>query len=340
MTDLQILEALATLRQALMGRVASYMLLTLDALLVSISKEIEKKIMGEAELTELGRADLNGMVRDLQALIQLPAPDLFGVANVAAMGVVSDFARVNISASLPTTERLQSIARTSLSMGDTIGGWYDSLNYQVKTDIGRVIRAGVSMGKTNREISKDIIATKGVLTGAETLQKAKRNAMAITRTAVMTVANKAVEASYKANIDFIKAYLFVATLDNRTSVQCMALDGTVWSVDGDLIRGAKGVQSKKPELPLHWNCRSVYAPVTRLSDLAPSTRSSMGGQISSLINFEAFMQKEGDEFGIKMLGKKRYNLYKDNKISLSELLNPRTLEPLSMAELNKIYPQK
>jgi SPP1 gp7 family putative phage head morphogenesis protein len=78
-----------------------------------------------------------------------------------------------------------------------------------------------------------------------------REAEALVRTAVGFVSNQAHAETYQQNARLLKGEQFSATLDARTTPQCMALDGTVWPVGSAEI--------ERP--PLHWNCRSAVVPV-------------------------------------------------------------------------------
>jgi len=49
--------------------------------------------------------------------------------------------------------------------------------------------------------------------------------------------------------------------------------------------------------------------------------------------FEQFMDKQGPAFAAEVLGKGRYEFYKASKLTLSQLIDPRSLEPLTLAEL-------
>jgi hypothetical protein len=68
---------------------------------------------------------------------------------------------------------------------------------------------------------------------------------AVTRTAVMHVANASRSAWFEENSDIIEAERFVATLDSRTTPICRAEDGNQYEL------------GKGPVPPLHFQCRSL-----------------------------------------------------------------------------------
>jgi len=85
--------------------------------------------------------------------------------------------------------------------------------------------------------------------GGELTTVANRQVMALVRTSINQVANASSQQVYKANQDVTKQYRYVATLDNRTSPICRALDGKEFDY------------GKGPTPPQHFNCRSTTVPV-------------------------------------------------------------------------------
>jgi hypothetical protein len=49
------------------------------------------------------------------------------------------------------------------------------------------------------------------------------------------------------------------------------------------------------------------------------------------------MDKQGPAFAAEVLGKGRYEFYKANKLTLSQLIDPRSLEPLTLADLRQKF---
>jgi SPP1 gp7 family putative phage head morphogenesis protein len=124
---------------------------------------------------------------------------------------------------------------------------------------GRVVRTGFIQGKSIQRMSREL---KGrlrfgqpgsgrqiALAGGEVTKLANHQMLALVRTSVNQVANAASQASYKANQDVTKRYQYTATLDNRTSAICRALDGREFEY------------GKGPTPPQHFNCRSTTVPI-------------------------------------------------------------------------------
>jgi hypothetical protein len=92
------------------------------------------------------------------------------------------------------------------------------------------------------------------------------------------------------------------------------------------------------------NCRSVTIPVLKsfaemgidLPELSPSTRASMDGQVAAGFTFEEFLEKKGKAFQDRQLGPGRAQLWREGKITLTQLLDQRG-NALTLAELQRLY---
>lgn len=326
---------LVNVRSLLLQRVSSAQIKDVDIVFAQIAEDIEKALSASKPLTEEGFRRVNAIIRDLQAMVSLKAPDLSELAQIEAEATVNNLAAVSIEARLPPLSVIEKIASSSLIEGAVISEWFSSIEKQTQFDISRTVRAGIAAGRTNYQIGKDIVGlTVDKQLGKEALKKARRDAAAVVRTAVQSIANDAALEVYKENEDVIKGLEYVATLDSRVTPQCAALDGQRWKLDGTKMKGTK-LPFRRP--PIHWSCRSTLLPITSLSDVETGTRSSINGPISSKINFEKFMDKQGPAFAAEILGKGRYEFYKKNKLTLSQLIDPRSLEPLTLAELREKF---
>jgi SPP1 gp7 family putative phage head morphogenesis protein len=154
----------------------------------------------------------------------------------------------------------------------------------------------------------------------------KRNAEALVRTGVHTVSSAARELMYEENKSVIKGKLYTAVLDNRTSIQCIAYDGSFYDMENNPLG-----KTKLPyrDLPAHWNCRSMYIPVLKsfkelginAPEMPKSTRSSMDGQVPEDTTFKDFLERKGVEFQNEVLGKGKAELWRQGKITLVQLVD-------------------
>jgi uncharacterized protein with gpF-like domain len=132
----------------------------------------------------------------------------------------------------------------------------------------------------------------------------------------------------------IQAWKYMATLDRRTCLVCGVDDGKVYPVG-----------APKPVLPRHWSCRCCYVPVPKDSDLIPDVEGSRpavkhsarkvhhrDGSTSTKFTVESVehtketyqtwlkrMAKEDPAFVEDILGKRKAELFRAGKLTLSRM---------------------
>jgi SPP1 gp7 family putative phage head morphogenesis protein len=334
---------LTAIRQLLLLRLISGENIRINKEYDAIAADIEKQLRGP-ELTEYKGRRLNQAIEELKARVIVPEPAIGELAATEANYTVASMAQVGIEAVLPPEPVIDRIGKSSLIQGATLGQWWGKLNETTQFDLERTIKNGVLLGQTNREIAKSIVGN-GTDKGPEALSKARRDAVAITRTAVQTLSNEARIATYEKNADIIKAIQWVSTLDGRTSDICIARSGKTWSFPEFEPQGHNIPWGGGP--PAHWACRSTTIPITKTfaeidgegkagPNTQPSTRSSMDGQVAADLSFDQFLRSKPDSFADEMLGKGRAQLWRDGKITLSQLLSAQGT-PLTLAQLKAKY---
>ena len=334
---------LLTIRQLLMQRIISGENIRINKEYDAIAKDIEKQLRGE-ELTGFKGRRLDKAIEELKARVIIKPPKIGELAQTEAKYTVESLIQVGIQAVLPPEAVIDNVAKSSLVQGATIGQWWQKLNDTTQFDLERTIKNGVLLGQTNREIANSIIGN-GTDKGPEALSKARRDAVAVTRTGVQTIANEARLATYEENSNVIKAIQWVSTLDGRTSDICIARSGKTWS-----FPGYKPIKHDIPwngGPPAHWACRSTTIPITKTfaeidglesaePDITQSTRASMDGQVAANLSFDQFLRSKPDSFADEMLGKGRAQLWRDGKITLSDLLSAKGT-PLTLEQLKSKY---
>ena len=132
-------------------------------------------------------------------------------------------------------------------------------------------------------------------------------------------------------------------LDSRTTFICSSRDGALWDKNGNGLN-ALGKSNNYRVPPLHFGCRSILVPVIKSwedmtkqlkGEIPESTRSSIDGQVSSGMNFNSWIKAKPKAFQESYFGKGRYDLWKDGKITLSDLVtqNGKTLNLDELREL-------
>lgn len=336
----QLLD-LTIIRQLLLERVVAGQSVQLNKQLNDIAAALEKQLKGK-ELSEYQGRRLDKAIAELKAIVRINPPDLADLSTAEAQFFVDAMASVGIEAALPSAAVIDDISRSALIQGATIGDWFSRLNENTRFDLERTIKNGVSLGLTNSQIAKTLIGTGDK--GGEPIAKSRRDAMAITRTAVQTVAKDARLASLEANSDIIKEVQWVSTLDSRTSDICIVRSGKLWTYPD-----FKPVNHSIPwngGPPAHWNCRSTFIPITKSFEeltggkikdrVEPSTRASMDGTVAGDLTFDQFLRGKPPEFADEMLGEGRAELWRSGKITLNQLLDQRG-NPLTLAELRSRY---
>jgi SPP1 gp7 family putative phage head morphogenesis protein len=331
---------LTIIRQLLLERVIAGQSAALNKQLDAIAAALEKQLKGK-EFTEYQGKRLDKAIAELKNIVTVNEPDLSDLTEAEASFFRDAMVNVGIDAVLPPVTVLESVAQSSLIQGATIGNWFSRLTESARFDVERVVKNGVLLGQTNAQIAKELIGIGDK--GGEPIAKARRDAMAITRTAVQTVAKDARLASLEANANIIKAVQWVSTLDSRTSSICMARSGKTWSYPDFKPIGHKIPWNGGP--PAHWNCRSSFIPITKSFEeltggkikdrVEPSTRASMDGAVAADLTFDQFLKSKPPEFADKMLGKGRAELWRSGKITLNQLLDQRG-NPLTLAQLKRL----
>ena len=335
------LADLYTIRQLLLQRLAAGEQINLNRQFDDIAAEIERTLKSGKPLTDYQGRRLNQAITDLGTIINVKQPQLGNLARLEAEFVQGAFGVVSIDSALPSRATIEAIADSSLVQGATVGQWFGKLNEQMRFDMGRAVKVGVSLGETNQQIARRILGAGGDK-GPEALPKGRRDATAVTRTAVQTIANEARLATFEENEDIIKEVQWISTLDSRTTDICMARSGLLWTLPGYKPKGHSIPWNGGP--PAHWSCRSTVIPITKTfrelgvdqDEIPLSTRASMDGQVARDLTFAQFLEGKPPEFADEMLGKGRAQLWRDGKITLQDLLNPKGV-PLTLRQLEAKY---
>jgi hypothetical protein len=165
--------------------------------------------------------------------------------------------------------------------------------------------------------------------------------MAVVQTAISHTAQVAREQFNEANSDLIKAELFRATLDSKTSPPCRIRDGLKYEAGTHRPIGHKVPWLQGPGR-LHWNCRSTSTPVTKswrelgipIDEISPSDRASMDGQVPAETTFASWLQRQSPARQDQVLGPERGRLIREGGLKLPDLYSPNG-RYLTLDELRK-----
>lgn len=232
---------------------------------------------------------------------------------------------------LPPSELLTAgVMASKMSVNRTAGLTIDEALKQFsiskRKEIARAITDGLTLGDTTPVISQKV----GEL--INNLQK--RQLDALVRTVANNVSSAAREMVYDANTDIIDGWIFIATLDSRTTFICA-------SNDQKRFRHGEG---KKPAL--HWNCRSTTIPAikpeydigTKLRGKRPAVGADGAEEVSPRTTYGGWLKKQPIEFQEEALGIERARLFRSGKYTIDKFIDPtgRVYTLTELAGMDKI----
>lgn len=160
------------------------------------------------------------------------------------------------------------------------------------------------------------------------LDRPRRQLQQLVHASVMSIANQQRGALYRANPQLVRGLRWLATLDGRACLFCAARDGQVYELD-HRPRGHDLPWDGGPGA-CHFGCRCVSLPVLASwrelgvdMDEVPGTRASQDGQVPATLRFEQWLQSKPVAFQERWFGPGRARLWREQKLTLSELLKVR-----------------
>jgi SPP1 gp7 family putative phage head morphogenesis protein len=259
-------------------------------LMLKQTREIQQAQMGKMGQT---------FIDELEDLIELEA-------EFAVTGLDKSIP-LQTSIVQPAPNLLNAAVHSKPFAGKLLKEWVKDYDAKTLREVQGAIKQGVAQGETIRQITGRLKAATG---------KNTKGMTAMARTAVNHVTTTAREEIYKENSSVIKKVQWVSTLDGRTSLICMGLDGKVFPIgSGD-----------RP--PAHPNCRSTTIPVTHAAQFidpnaTPAQRASMNGAVPAKMNYEAWLKTQPEAFQREVLGPGRFKLWKSGQIKLDKFTDPR-----------------
>lgn len=234
-----------------------------------------------------------------------------------------------IQAKLPENNILRAIVSQSpmTLLGDNQAQQYLTARQAVETystkktnELLRVIQNGYINGDPVGDISRSVRSV---------VKRQTRQADALVRTVTNHISAEARSATHRENSDVVIGEEFVATLDSRTTIGCAALDGKVFGFD------------EPPQVPRHWNCRSVRVAKLNPKYAQPDesgVRSSEFGPVSPKTTYSGWLKKQPKAFQESVLGVERAQLYRNGGLSIDKFTDDvgRTY---TLDELKRLEPE-
>lgn len=314
-----------------------------------MDREIRLRLSGE-ELTAYNRVRLEALLGDIDRLIDRILTrfgarlkqDLFEFAasEAAFEAKALTFAVQNTTwtAAVPGEAQIiaavvaRPLAVRGVQGGKLLDAFLADFTKAQKDAMVGAIRRGFYEGKTNAEVIREIRGTKARQYKDGILAITQRQGEAVVRTSMAHASSVARLETFAANADVVKEYIWLSTLDNRTSDICQGLSGTRWKY------------GEGPVPPAHVNCRStiVAALDERYAFLREgATQSSTFGPVPMDETYFSWLKQQAAEFQDNVLGPIRGKLLRDGGLSAErfrQLRLDRNFQPLTLAEMQRLEP--
>lgn len=368
----QVLGELRTLQDNIVSQLSN-----IDFTRVAKRQRLESLLQQVDSMVQGGYTNINrhmlGEMNDLAALEQSfqvsKMNELFGVDIVTA--------------SL-TPETLRALSKNSSIFGAPAKQWWGRQSANLRNRFSDQMRQGFLLGESTGDLVRRV---RGSATGARRLVEVggvtrsvhvfsggimdvtTREAEALVRTSVQSVANEARLETYLKNTDVIENIMAQVTLDSRTSDICQSHGNRPdeWTLpDFDPVEGSNTFTGPPP---WHFNCRSSLVPVTKsweqlqkdgnksgatrrqrslarkLDNNAPKrTRASMNGQVPKGLGYGDWLRGQSKAVQLEVLGPGRLKMWKKGKLNLTQMIDqtgrPLTLNQLGELAGNKTLPLK
>lgn len=217
--------------------------------------------------------------------------------------LLKDTIPLDVSLSTPDSQVLRSSLISQPFQGETLKGWWSSVNSSAQAEIQRQLNIGLALGESINDIAARLFSAD-----ASAFSKMRNHATAITRTAVNHATTQAREETYKNNANVIKSVRYVATLDARTTDICASLDGREFKI------------GQGPRPPLHIRCRSTTVPITKswkelgfnFKDTTDAQRASMDGAVPAKLTYRDWLSQQPKSVQNKVLGKGRAEIFRND----------------------------
>lgn len=252
-------------------------------------------------------------------------------------------------------ETLRALVDDDIVVGLPAKEWWERQAGGLRARFQDTIRRGVFAGETTDELVRRIRGTRAARYQDGLMAVSTREAEALVRTSVQSVANAARWEGLKANADVVGGVQVLTALDGRVCPICMARSGMAWDWDGKPLTPETTQPFPGPP-PWHFGDRCTFIPVLKSweqliaeakgnrklgkkldrveAKLPKSTQASMDGQVAEDLTYEQWLRAKPDEFQKEVLGLARWELWRRGQIGLQDLIDqrgrPLTLEALKV----------
>lgn len=319
-------------------------------------KEFERK------LVELRRKAWVELTQELDKEIKQFAK----VDHAAQIKVVDDVVPIMVGMNALDIGTITAIATVQPFEGNTLRGWMTLAQRRDINRIMRVARIGMVNGETVEEIVKRVIGSKKYQYKDGMTRKFKSDIEANVITCINGISNQVWANLAAANDDIIGFEVFQATLDIRTTLVCAGNDNKLFKVgEGPIPPLHMRCRSKRlpvvteaafnrrgmdptfeKELVQDFARKNGLGQVNSVKDLPYGYKSAYNkwmrgrrrellGDAPADLRFEDWLRKRSTAFQDEYLGKRKAELFRQNKLSLDKFVTREGYE-LTIDQLEKL----
>lgn len=323
-------------------------------LLIDLQRELTTEL-NHVNLTTASKARIEAVLNQASAIIDRYYVTLAGQSSDAASAAVEVATRstfnamrstvlAQIGVGLPTKAILSTLIGDTLIQGAASAEWWGRQAKDLQFRFASAVRQGVAAAETQEQIVARIAGSprKGI---PGIMDIARSNARGLVHSTLQSVANTARLETFKKNADVLDKLEWLATLDGSTCpLICGPRDLKTYTIEDApqpightlLWNGGPGA--------IHFGCRCIVVGVRKsFKDLGVDIpepdigeRASDSGTVPSDTSFESFLKRKGQAYQNETLGVGRAQLWRDKKLTLSQLLDLHG-NPLSLIELKAKY---
>lgn len=325
------------------------------AVLNRLQAELAQTLAG-GDLTEFTKARTQQMLRQATAVIDryyatgqaVLSTSMAGAARATAETTAQALGpalRIVLAVGLPTETFLARVASNALLLGSSSADWWLRQSQDTAWRFSTAVRQGIAAGEANEQIVRRVVGSPRLgIPGV--MDVARSNARSLVHTSIQAAANEARMETFRRNADALSGIRWLATLDVHTCPICGPRDRKRYTLldDPPKPQGHSLAWEGGPGV-IHWGCRCVAVAVTKTykelgidaEEAKPGRRASSDGPVSAGMDFEAFLRRKGKAWQDEALGPGRADLWRDNKLTLEQLLSLDGTRIMTVGQLRARY---
>jgi hypothetical protein len=248
--------------------------------------------------------------------------EMAALADAEALYLVQAVNALGAKAALDLSAReAVALVKDALIAGAPMADWWAGQARDIRERFAQEMRMGIIGGEGDADLIRRVRGTAQLGYTDGIMEVSRRMARILVRGASSATIGAVRSKAVLDNPRVFSGVQQISVLDGRTSQTCISYAGKVWEVPG-----YKPVGHSLPYnggTPRHPNCRSTEIPVLR------------DGEPAEDMGFDTFIKDKPKSLLDELLGKGRADLYRDGKITLSDLVDQNG-RPLTVAQLRAL----